>query len=95
MRELGDRPELEVSDFGHIELAGRLIAEGVIDAPAFFQSICGAGYPPGRMGMPMVAQAMLLGGDVRVGLEDNLYPSRGCSPPTPVSPSGPRRSRRA
>src|SRR2546430_13260765 len=27
----------------------------------------------GRMQMPMVAQAVLLGGNVRVGLEDNLY----------------------
>jgi uncharacterized protein (DUF849 family) len=31
----------------------------------------------GRMQMPMVAQAVLLGGNVRVGLEDNLYLGRG------------------
>ncbi|RXE49553.1 3-keto-5-aminohexanoate cleavage protein [Chromohalobacter israelensis] len=31
----------------------------------------------GRSEMPMVAQSMLLGGHVRVGLEDNLYLSRG------------------
>jgi uncharacterized protein (DUF849 family) len=30
-----------------------------------------------RMQMPVVAQALLLGGNVRVGLEDNLYLSRG------------------
>jgi uncharacterized protein (DUF849 family) len=30
-----------------------------------------------RMQMPMVAQAILLGGHVRVGLEDNLYLDRG------------------
>ena len=29
------------------------------------------------MQMPMVAQATLLGGNVRVGLEDNLYLRRG------------------
>jgi uncharacterized protein (DUF849 family) len=29
------------------------------------------------MEMPMVAQAVLLGGHVRVGLEDNLYLERG------------------
>jgi uncharacterized protein (DUF849 family) len=29
------------------------------------------------MQMPMVAQAVLLGGHVRVGLEDNLYLDRG------------------
>lgn len=27
--------------------------------------------------MPMVAQAVLLGGNVRVGLEDNLYLEKG------------------
>ena len=31
----------------------------------------------GRLQMPMVAQSVLLGGNVRVGLEDNLYLSRG------------------
>jgi uncharacterized protein (DUF849 family) len=31
----------------------------------------------GRMQMPMVAQSVLLGGHVRVGLEDNLYLDRG------------------
>ncbi len=31
----------------------------------------------GRLQMPMVAQAVLLGGNVRVGLEDNLYLERG------------------
>jgi uncharacterized protein (DUF849 family) len=30
-----------------------------------------------RMQMPWVAQAVLLGGNVRVGLEDNLYLSKG------------------
>ncbi len=36
-----------------------------------------AGFGISRMQMPMVAQAMLLGGNVRVGLEDNLYLERG------------------
>jgi uncharacterized protein (DUF849 family) len=31
----------------------------------------------GKLQMPMVAQAVLLGGNVRVGLEDNLYLDRG------------------
>jgi uncharacterized protein (DUF849 family) len=30
-----------------------------------------------RMQMPWVARSILLGGHVRVGLEDNLYPERG------------------
>ena len=36
-----------------------------------------AGFGISRMQMPMVAQAILLGGHVRVGLEDNLYLERG------------------
>ncbi len=36
-----------------------------------------AGFGISRMQMPMVAQAVLLGGNVRVGLEDNLYLDRG------------------
>ncbi len=36
-----------------------------------------AGFGISRMQMPMVAQAMLLGGNARVGLEDNLYLERG------------------
>ena len=36
-----------------------------------------SGFGIGAMQMPMVAQAMLLGGHVRVGLEDNLYLDRG------------------
>lgn len=36
-----------------------------------------AGFGLARLQMPMVAQALLLGGNVRVGLEDNLYLKRG------------------
>ena len=36
-----------------------------------------AAFGIARMQMPMVAQAYLLGGNVRVGLEDNLYLKRG------------------
>jgi len=36
-----------------------------------------AGFGIGRMQMPMVAQAALLGGNVRVGLEDNLMLDKG------------------
>lgn len=35
------------------------------------------GFGVGAMEMPMVAQAVLLGGNVRVGLEDNLYLDKG------------------
>jgi uncharacterized protein (DUF849 family) len=96
------RPEIEVFELGHIELARQLISEGLIAQPALFQLCLGIRYgapatpeamkamrdalPPGvhwsafgvgRMQMPMVAQAVLLGGNVRVGLEDNLYLEKG------------------
>lgn len=102
IKELGVKPELEVFDLGHVELAKRLISEGLIDSPAYFQICLGlsygapatakammslldhlpdgsvwSGFAIGRMEMPMVAQAMMLGGNLRVGLEDNLYLDRG------------------
>jgi uncharacterized protein (DUF849 family) len=36
-----------------------------------------AGFGVGSKEMPMVAQAILLGGNIRVGLEDNLYLEKG------------------
>jgi uncharacterized protein (DUF849 family) len=36
-----------------------------------------SGFAISSMEMPMVAQSVLLGGNVRVGLEDNLYLERG------------------
>ena len=41
------------------------------------EGITWAGFGIGRSQMPMVAQAMLLGGNVRVGLEDNIWLDRG------------------
>jgi uncharacterized protein (DUF849 family) len=96
------RPELEVFELGHVELAKQLLSEGLIDRPALFQLCLGIKYGApasseammamrdalpsgshwsafglGRMQMPMVAQSVLLGGNVRVGLEDNLYLDKG------------------
>jgi uncharacterized protein (DUF849 family) len=96
------RPELEVFELGHIELAKQLLSEGLIGRPALFQLCLGIKYGApasseammamrnalpsgshwsafglGRMQMPMVAQSVLLGGNVRVGLEDNLYLDKG------------------
>jgi uncharacterized protein (DUF849 family) len=101
-RQAGVRPELEVFELGHIELARQLLSEGLIESPPLFQLCLGIRYgapatpeamlamrdalPPGaiwsafgvgRMQLPMVAQACLLGGHVRVGLEDNLYLEKG------------------
>lgn len=96
------RPELEVFELGHIELAKQLLAEGLINQPALFQLCLGIKYGApastaammamrdalpagslwsafglGRLQMPMAAQSVLLGGNVRVGLEDNLYLDKG------------------
>lgn len=49
-----------------------LYQKGLLPAGAHW-----AAFGIGRNQMPMVAQAALLGGNVRVGLEDNLYLSRG------------------
>jgi uncharacterized protein (DUF849 family) len=101
-REHRIRPEIEVFELGHIEIARALMAEGLIEEPALFQLCLGIKYGApasaeamramrdalpanvhwsafgvGRMQMPMVAQAVLLGGNVRVGLEDNLYLDKG------------------
>jgi uncharacterized protein (DUF849 family) len=101
-QQMNIRPELEVFEFGHIEIARQLISEGLIDSPALFQLCLGIRYGApatpeamkamrdalpsgcpwsafglGRMQMPMVAQAVLLGGNVRVGLEDNLFLEKG------------------
>lgn len=101
-RTCGIRPEIEVFELGHIELAKQLLAEQRLAQPALFQLCLGIRYGApattaamlamrealpagaiwsafgvGRMQMPMVAQAVLLGGNVRVGLEDNLYLEKG------------------
>jgi uncharacterized protein (DUF849 family) len=102
VRELGVKPELEVFDTGNLWFANQLIAEGLIDSPAWIQLCTGIAYGMpndvsllaaltrqlgpesqfttfalGGMQIPWVAQAVLLDGHVRVGLEDNLYLDRG------------------
>src|SRR6204780_3289442 len=55
------------ADVGHLlAMAGTLPPECVWSS-----------FAVSRMQMPWVAQSVLLGGNVRVGLEDNLYLSRG------------------
>jgi uncharacterized protein (DUF849 family) len=101
-RRVGVKPELEVFDFGQIEIAKHLIAAGLVPGRPLFQLCLGiswgapattesmaamkAALPPdadwaafaiSRNEFPMVAQAALLGGNCRVGLEDNLYLGKG------------------
>lgn len=61
------------------------IPYGAPDDPRTFQAMADAvpdgwtfsAFSIGRMQLPFVAQAVLAGGNVRVGLEDNIYLSRG------------------
>lgn len=98
VKAVGVKPELEVFDTGQIELAKKLMSDGHIDSPAYFQLCLGISYgatatpeammhmrdmlPEGsawsafgisRQQFPMAAQAVLLGGNLRVGMEDNIY----------------------
>lgn len=98
----GVKPEIEVFELGHIELAKQLIKEGLIDQVPIFQLCLGIKYgapatpeammamrnalPPGAIWaafglgqsqIPMAVQAALMGGNIRVGLEDNLYLEKG------------------
>jgi uncharacterized protein (DUF849 family) len=102
IREAGVKPELEVFDLGHVQLAANLVSQGLFAGPPFLQLCLGIswGAPATAEGMiamksllpegaifsafgisraqfPMVAQSVILGGHVRVGLEDNLYIARG------------------
>lgn len=92
------RPELEVFDLGHLEIAKHLIDKGFVENPPVIQLCLGIQWgipattknlllmkealPPhaiwgafgvGPESFPMVAQSALLGGNVRVGFEDNFY----------------------
>jgi len=79
LRELGVKVELEVfqlctgipygvpADVGHL-----LAMVNYLPADCIWTS-----FAVSRMQMPWVAQSILLGGNVRVGLEDNLYLSKG------------------
>ena len=107
IRAVGVKPELEVFDSGHLRLAKRMIADGLLEAPGLFQICLGiswgaeaspesmmhlrdqlpddalwAGFGISAREFPMVAQAVLLGGHVRIGLEDNLYLERGVAAPS-------------
>ncbi len=102
VKEAGVKPELEVFDLGHIEIAKSLLEKGLVESPPVFQLCLGipwgipansknmllmkeclpshaiwAGFGIGTSSFPMVAQATLLGGSVRIGFEDNFYISHG------------------
>ncbi len=98
IQEAGVRPELEVFDLGHVEIARHLIEKGLVTGRPIFQLCLGihwgmpatsknmllmrdtlppdaiwGGFGVGPASFPMIAQSALLGGNVRVGFEDNFY----------------------
>ncbi|SOC45948.1 uncharacterized protein SAMN05892877_11961 [Rhizobium subbaraonis] len=100
--DAGSKPELEVFDTGHIQLAHDMLKAGTLKAPTLYNIVTGVkygfpatpevmalaarllpqpsvwtGFGVGRMSFPMAVQSYLLGGHVRVGLEDNSYLSKG------------------
>ena len=74
MTDLGVRPEIEAFDTGHLWFAKQLVEEGIIEDP---DGWIWSAFSIGRMQMPYVAAAAMAGGNIRVGLEDNLYLDRG------------------
>jgi 3-keto-5-aminohexanoate cleavage enzyme len=98
----GVRPELECFDVGMVGNCLRLIDEGLIEQPLWWQFVLGVpgGAPAeprtllhmvdmlpagsqwsvigiGRGQLPMNMLAIMTGGHVRTGLEDNIYLKRG------------------
>jgi uncharacterized protein (DUF849 family) len=54
MRELGIKPELEIYDSGHLEVALQLVAEGLVEEPLAFSIVMGV-----RGGMPATPAALV------------------------------------
>lgn len=102
IKKAGVKPELEVFDLGHVEIARRLMEKGLVEGLPVFQLCLGipwgipatsknmllmrealpanaiwGGFGVGSGSFPMIAQSTLLGGNVRVGFEDNFYLSPG------------------
>ena len=54
IREAGVKPELEVFEAGHIQLAAKMVADGAFDAPQLFQIVLGVPW-----GAPSTPEAMV------------------------------------
>jgi 3-keto-5-aminohexanoate cleavage enzyme len=102
MKQKGIKPEVECYDIGHIELARRLIENGLLVEPLRISLVLGVlgGIPAkrehleymlhcipdgsrpnvicvGREQFSVLELALKLGCDIRVGMEDNIYLSKG------------------
>src|SRR5918997_684046 len=72
MNECGIRPEHECFDSGHLANLDPLLDMGLLEPPLQVSCVLGVtGISRGQWGL--IAAALALGGDVRVGLEDNFY----------------------
>ena len=92
VQEAGVKPELECFDSGHIRFARQLMFQFCLGIPwgadndaetiEYFktrlpENAHWSGFGIGRMQLPTVEEIAKRGGSVRVGLEDNLYISKG------------------
>jgi uncharacterized protein (DUF849 family) len=85
--ENGTRFEIECYDIGHLYTAAHFVDRGLITPPMLIQSVFGirlfgdAYYwsvlGAGRNQMFIAAMSAVMGGNVRVGLEDSLWLGRG------------------
>lgn len=107
VKQVGSKPEIEVFDTGHLRMAKKFLADGILDDPCLFQICLGipwgleqnsesmmfmrdhlpanamwASFGIGAGEFPMLAQAALFGGHVRVGMEDNLFLEKGVPAPS-------------
>src|SRR5882762_9495534 len=67
------RFEIECYDIGHLYTAAHFLDRKLVKPPLFIQSVLGAG----RNQMFVAAMSAVMGGNVRVGLEDSLWLGRG------------------
>jgi uncharacterized protein (DUF849 family) len=102
IRDTSIKPEMEVFDTGHVEIANHLLRTGRVRRPPLFQLCMGvswgisatpyhlmimrqalptdaiwAGFGIGATSLAMLAQSVLLNGNVRIGMEDTLYLEKG------------------
>lgn len=102
MAEKRIKPEIECYDIGHIDLARKLVAKGLLYEPLRVSLVLGVNggipatpqnlvhmqrcLPTGcrwniiaieRAQFSLLTIGMLLGGDIRVGMEDNIYLAKG------------------
>jgi 3-keto-5-aminohexanoate cleavage enzyme len=76
MKKRGIKPEMETYHTGGAWVLRDLIERGLVDPPYLVQTVwlC-SGIGPFQL--PLTTLALMMGGHARVGLEDNLYYSRG------------------